>query len=314
MKYPFLEIEKKWQSYWDEHQTYRTSENESKQKLYVLDMFPYPSGAGLHVGHPEGYTATDIYCRFKRYQGSNVLHPMGWDAFGLPAERYAMQTNIHPIVTTQQNIDTFRRQIKMLGLSYDWSREINTTDPSYYKWTQWIFLKLYGAWYDTRIQKTRYIEELTDELSVKGTAELTAEQTFTASEWKNKTRLEQQQFLDQFRLAYVAEIPVNWCDALGTVLANEEVAEWTEKGYTVIRKPMKQWMMRITAYAERFLVDSQQLDWPLSTLEQQKNWIGRSDGAEVDFSIQGGKDVLCVFTTRPDTLWCLHRNIRLSIH
>lgn len=303
MKYDFTAIEKKWQEYWDTHKTFRVEDFEKKQKLYVLDMFPYPSGAGLHVGHPEGYTATDIICRYKRMKGYSVLHPMGWDAFGLPAERYAMQTNIHPSITTNQNIDTFRRQIKMLGLSYDWDREINTTDPQYYKWTQWIFLQIYNSWFDPRQKKARPIATLIEELERAGTEQLPIEEKFTAAEWKAKSRKEQHDFLAKFRLAYVAEVPVNWCEQLGTVLANEEVAEWTEKGYTVERRPMKQWMMRITAYAERLLEDAKELDWPASTLEQQRNWIGRSEGAEVDFPIQGRSEKIRIFTTRPDTLF-----------
>ncbi|HTY37199.1 MAG TPA: leucine--tRNA ligase, partial [Bacteroidota bacterium] len=303
MKYQFLDIEKKWQSYWDTNQTFRTDDSSDKPKIFVLDMFPYPSGAGLHVGHPEGYTATDILCRYKRMKGLHVLHPMGWDAFGLPAERYAMQTNIHPRVTTEENIATFRRQIKMLGLSYDWSREVNTTDPNYYKWTQWIFLKIYNSWFDPRAKKAKPIETLFDELANMGSMQLGIDNPFTAEEWKKKSRKEQHDFVARYRLAYVAEIPVNWCEGLGTVLANEEVAEWTEKGYTVERRPMRQWMMRITAYAERLLEDSKELDWPASTMEQQRNWIGRSEGAEIDFAIEGSSEKLRVFTTRADTLF-----------
>jgi leucyl-tRNA synthetase len=303
MKYQFLDIEKKWQSFWDEHQTFKTDDSSGKPKIYVLDMYPYPSGAGLHVGHPEGYTATDILCRYRRMKGFHVLHPMGWDAFGLPAERYAMQTNIHPRATTEENISTFRRQIKMLGLSYDWSREVNTTDPNYYKWTQWIFLKIYDSWYDPRTKKARPIETLQEELEAKGSTGLESEQQFSAEEWKKKSRKEQHDFIARYRLAYLAEIPVNWCEELGTVLANEEVAEWTEKGYTVERRPMRQWMMRITAYAERLLEDAGDLDWPVSTMEQQRNWIGRSEGAEIDFAIKGRSEHLRVFTTRADTLF-----------
>jgi leucyl-tRNA synthetase len=303
MKYEFLKIEKKWQEFWDRENTFRVLDDYSKQKLYVLDMFPYPSGAGLHVGHPEGYTATDILCRFKRMNGYNVLHPMGWDAFGLPAERYAMQTNIHPSVTTNQNVDTFRRQIKMLGLSYDWDREVNTTDPKYYKWTQWIFLKIYNSWFDPRENKAKPISALEEELDNYGTSKLNITNHFTADEWKKKSKKEQHDFIAKYRLAYVAEIPVNWCEALGTVLANEEVSEWTEKGYTVERRPMHQWMMRITAYAERLLEDAKELDWPISTLEQQRNWIGRSEGADVEFRIEGKNEKIPVFTTRPDTLF-----------
>lgn len=252
MSFQHKEIEKKWQTYWLENKTFATLDNNEKQKFYALDMFPYPSGAGLHVGHPEGYTATDILSRMKRMQGYDVLHPMGWDAFGLPAEQYALDTGNDPAVFTKQNIDNFRRQIQALGFSYDWDREINTTDPEYYKWTQWIFLKLYE----------------------KG-------------------------------LAYVDEVPVNWCPALGTVLANEEVIDGKSErgGHPVERRPMKQWMLKITAYADRLLEDLEELDWPESIKDMQRNWIGRSEGAHVHFAIDGHDDSFTVFTTRPDTLF-----------
>ncbi|MEO8168572.1 MAG: class I tRNA ligase family protein, partial [bacterium] len=301
--YPFKDIEPKWQKYWDENKTFRTEDFLPKPKAFILDMYPYPSGSGLHVGHPEGYTATDIICRYKRMKGFNVLHPIGWDAFGLPAEQYAMKTNVHPRITTEKNINTFRRQIKMLGLSYDWDREVDTTDPAYYKWTQWIFLKVYNSWYDNRANTARPIETLEQELESIGAAGLPVADKFTAAEWKAKSKKEKHDFIAQFRLCYIAEIPVNWCEALGTVLANEEVAEWTEKGYTVERRPMKQWMMRITAYAERLLQDGKELDWPSSTIDQQTNWIGRSEGAEIDFSVKGAGEAIRVFTTRPDTLF-----------
>jgi leucyl-tRNA synthetase len=252
MSFNHREIEKKWQKYWEENKTFKTTEDDSKRKFYALDMFPYPSGAGLHVGHPEGYTATDILARMKRMQGYNVLHPMGWDAFGLPAEQYALDTGNDPAEFTEKNINNFRRQIKALGFSYDWDREINTTDPNYYKWTQWIFLKLYE----------------------KG-------------------------------LAYMDEVPVNWCPALGTVLANEEVIDGKSErgGHPVIRKPMKQWMLRITAYADRLLEDLEELDWPESIKEMQRNWIGRSEGANIHFAVDGHDETFTVFTTRPDTLF-----------
>jgi len=301
--YPFSAIEAKWQEYWDEHHTFRTEPLSEKPKLYILDMYPYPSGAGLHVGHPEGYTATDVVTRYKRMRGFHILHPMGWDAFGLPAERYAMQTNIHPRITTEQNIATFRRQIKALGLSYDWEREVDTTDPGYYKWTQWIFLHIYNSWYDSREDRARPIQTLIDALAQQGSVVLPAEPPFTAAEWNAKSRKEQHDLLAKYRLAYIAEIPVNWCEGLGTVLANEEVDEWVEKGYSVERRPMKQWMMRITAYAERLLRDAAELDWPSSTMEQQRNWIGRSEGAEIDFPLVGRPGGMRVFTTRPDTLF-----------
>lgn len=252
MSFNHLEIEKKWQKYWEENKTFKTSEAKNKRKFYALDMFPYPSGAGLHVGHPEGYTATDILSRLKRMQGYNVLHPMGWDAFGLPAEQYALDTGNDPADFTKKNINNFRRQIKSLGFSYDWDREVNTTDPDYYKWTQWIFLKLYE----------------------KG-------------------------------LAYIDEVAVNWCPALGTVLANEEVIDGKSErgGYPVERRPMKQWMLKITAYADRLLEDLEDLDWPESIKDMQRNWIGRSEGAEVNFQIDGHDLTFTVFTTRPDTLF-----------
>ncbi len=252
MAYPFNKIEKKWQEYWDKNKTFRTEDKFDQPKYYVLDMFPYPSGAGLHVGHPEGYTATDIMARYKRMKGFNVLHPMGWDAFGLPAEQYAIQTGTHPKITTEKNIAKFRSQLKALGFSYDWDREVNTTDPKYYKWTQWIFLQLYK----------------------KG-------------------------------LAYISEVPVNWCPALGTVLANEEVINGKSErgGYPVYRRPLRQWMLKITAYADRLLEDLDELDWPESTKEMQRNWIGRSEGAEVDFPVVGLDEKITVFTTRPDTLF-----------
>jgi leucyl-tRNA synthetase len=303
MPYPFQTIERKWQLRWDERKVFRTDNDGAGERLYVLDMFPYPSGAGLHVGHPEGYTATDIFCRMKRMQGFNVLHPIGWDAFGLPAERYAMQTNIHPRITTEQNIATFRRQIKMLGLSYDWDREVDTTDPAYYRWTQWIFLQLYNSWYDPRENRARPISSLETELAERGTTGLGSAPVCSAAEWEAMQPKERHDLLADFRLAYVAEIPVNWCEALGTVLANEEVPEWTEKGYTVERRPMRQWMMRITAYAERLLEDAAGLDWPASTLEQQRNWIGRSEGADISFTVRGTGEMIRVFTTRPDTLF-----------
>ncbi len=284
MAYPFASIEKKWQEHWKKQKAFRTPTDRTRPKYYVLDMFPYPSGSGLHVGHPEGYTATDIIARYKRMRGYNVLHPMGWDAFGLPAERYAMQTNIHPSITTAENIKNFRRQLDMLGFSYDWEREIDTTDPKYYKWTQWIFLKIFNSWYDPEKKRARPIEELPLP------AELDED--------------EQEDYRNSHRLAYIAEMPVNYCAELGTVLANEEIDEWTAKGYTVERRPMRQWMLRITAYAERLLDDLRFVDWPASTKELQKNWIGRSDGAEVEFPVKGKPGMtIRIFTTRPDTLY-----------
>lgn len=284
MHYPFASIEEKWRRQWVESNTYGVSDDHTKPKYYVLDMFPYPSGAGLHIGHPEGYTATDIVSRFKRMCGFNVLHPMGFDAFGLPTERYSMTTGIHPTVATANNIATFKRQLNAIGFDYDWSREVNTTLPEYYRWTQWMFLIMYNSWFDRAAGKSRPIEELP----------IPSELTLPA---------DIEDYRDRHRLAYIAYSPVNWCEALGTVLANEEVDEWKDKGYTVERRPMRQWMLRITEYAERLLADLDLLDWPSSTLDMQRHWIGRSEGAEVHFSVQDHKHSITVFTTRPDTLF-----------
>lgn len=280
--YPFDVFEPKWQQIWDERKTFKVNNpgeegfDASKPKYYVLDMFPYPSGAGLHVGHPEGYTATDIVARFKRMNGFNVLHPMGWDSFGLPAEQYAIKTGQHPSVTTFRNIDNFRRQLKMLGFSYDWDREIATTDHEYVRWTQWIFLQLYNSYYNKDLKKARPVSEL-------------EEQGLSREE------------IDQRRLAYVAEAAVNWSPDLGTVLANEEVEEWKSKGHRVERRPLRQWMLRITDYAERLIDELEPLDWPESIKLLQRNWIGKSEGAEVDFALDG--ETITVYTTRPDTLF-----------
>lgn len=279
-------VEPRWQKVWEEQKTFKTPDASPKPKYYILDMFPYPSGAGLHVGHPEGYTATDILARYKRMRGFNVMHPMGWDAFGLPAEQYAIEKGVHPRETTQKNIATFRRQIKMLGFSYDWDREVDTTDPKYFKWTQWIFLVLFDTWYDHEQKKGRPISELPIPPDVKGDAAIRA-------------------YRDSKRLAYQAEVPVNWCPALGTVLANEEVIDGkSERGnHPVIRMPLKQWMLRITDYAERLLDDLNLVDWPHAIKEMQRNWIGKSEGAEVDFALAKGAASIRVFTTRPDTLF-----------
>lgn len=281
--YPFKEIEIKWQQYWLENQINKVEDDYSKKKYYILDMFPYPSGAGLHIGHPEGYTATDIIARYKKMSGYNVLHPMGFDAFGLPTERYCMVKGIHPIEATSINVGVFKYQLNMLGLGYDWSRTVNTTDPAYYKWTQWMFLKVYNSWFDEEQNKARHIDELPIP------ADLT-------------DRIEIEKYKDEHRLAYIAMIPVNWCEELGTVLANEECDEWREKGYSVERKPMRQWMLKITKYAQRLIDDLELVDWPYSTKEMQKNWIGRSVGADVVFSVQNNNQKITVFTTRPDTI------------
>ena len=290
MEYNFKEIESKWQKYWDDNKTYKVEIDKSRPKYYVLDMFPYPSGSGLHVGHPEGYTATDIVSRYKKMQGFNVLHPMGWDAFGLPAEQYAIQTGTHPSITTQKNCDNFRRQIKSLGLGYDWDREINTTDPKYFKWTQWIFSKLYNTWFDNDQQKGRPISELP-----------------IPEEIKNKGEAAVKSFIDEKRLAYYDNAQVWWCNNCKIVCANEEVLNdgSHEKCGTkeVVRKNLKQWMLRIPHYAERLLRGLDGLDWPEGVKDMQRNWIGRSTGAEVDFQIVGLEEKLRVYTTRPDTLF-----------
>ncbi len=288
------EIEPRWQEYWEEHKTFRTPDLSDKPKFYILDMFPYPSGAGLHVGHPEGYTATDILSRYRRMQGYNVLHPMGWDAFGLPAEQYAIETGTHPRITTQKNIETFRRQIKMLGFSYDWDREVDTTDLNYFKWTQWIFLQIFDTWYDPQQKRGRPISELPIPEDVQKLG-----QEFVRA------------YQNQNRLAYQVEAPVNWCPALGTVLANEEVVDGKSErgGHPVVRMPLRQWMLRITAYAERLLDDLALVDWSEAIKEMQRNWIGKSEGAEVNFLAfpnryaGGSLQTLRVFTTRPDTLF-----------
>lgn len=286
-------VERRWQEHWLANKTFRTPDpgepgTAGKPKYYVLDMFPYPSGAGLHVGHPEGYTATDILARFKRMRGFHVLHPMGWDAYGLPAEQYAVEKNVHPRITTQQNIATFRRQIQALGFSYDWDREVDTTDPAYFHWTQWIFLLLYDTWYDPAAKRGRPIGELLVP------AEVTREGEVAVRKYR-----------DAHRLAYQAEVPVNWCPALGTVLANEEVIDGKSErgGHPVERRPLRQWLMRITTYADRLLDDLDGLDWSESIKQMQRNWIGRSEGAEVHFALADDSAAITVFTTRPDTLF-----------
>ncbi len=309
-QYPFHLIEPRWQRHWAAEQTFRAwnpgdripeshpfglrhgldgraaSASELPPKFYILDMFPYPSGAGLHVGHPEGYTATDILARYRRAQGFNVLHPMGWDSFGLPAEQYAVKTGQHPRITTETNIANFTRQIQSLGFSYDWSRELATTDPEYFRWTQWIFLKIYNSWFNPATNKAEPIDTLTYPADC-------------------QTESQQRAFRDSKRLAYVSEAPVNWCPELGTVLANEEVIDGKSEvgGFPVIRKPMRQWMLRITAYAEKLLADLNTIEWSDSLKEMQRNWIGRSEGAEVDFQVDGQPEKIRVFTTRPDTLF-----------
>src|SRR5581483_9680461 len=334
MPYNFTAIEKKWQQHWLENKTFAAldpAQAGGLPKAYVLDMFPYPSGAGLHVGHPEGYTATDIVSRYLRMRGYNVLHPMGWDAFGLPAEQYAIKTNTHPRQTTEKNIETFRRQIRMLGLSYDWDREVDTTDPGYYKWTQWIFLQLFNSYFDPIDQKAQPISHLINELqnenlvvapdgsvrvnpTQEGLEEISGEVRVERL-WRELTPEEQLDVIAGQRLAYTDEVPVNWCPGLGTVLANEEVIDGKSEvgGFPVEKRPMRQWMLRITAYADRLLSDLDLLNWPEPLKEMQRNWIGRSEGAHVDFAIvppdlsprpldeakeDADLDPITVFTTR----------------
>jgi len=317
------QIETRWQAYWDTHQTFRQPNpgeagfDGTKPKFYCLDMFPYPSGAGLHVGHPEGYTATDILCRYKRMRGFNVLHPMGWDAFGLPAEQYAIQTGVHPALTTRKAIDNFRRQLKRFGFSYDWSREFGTIDPEYYKWTQWIFVQIYESWFDVEAQRARPITELvaafaSGKLPVRfnpDAAEISGdEKERELGAWGAIPAREQRRLLNSYRLAYLAEQTVNWCPKLGTALANEEVIDGRSErgGFPVVRKPLKQWLFRITSYGLRLIKGLEGLDWPEATVAKQISWIGHSEGAEVSFTLAtkvAGQERLRVFTTRPDTLF-----------
>ncbi len=327
--YNWNEIEEKWQKYWADNKIYHVTENPGKEKYYVLDMFPYPSGAGLHVGHPLGYIASDIYARYKRLKGYNVLHPMGYDSFGLPAEQYAIQTGQHPAITTEKNIARYREQLDKIGFSFDWDREVRTSDPKYYKWTQWIFLQLFNSWYNQKTGKAEPIATLIKQFEQEGNAQVKAatSQTtvFSAQEWNNFTEKQQQEILLNYRLAYISESMVNWCPALGTVLANDEVKDGVSErgGHPVVQKKMKQWSLRITAYAQRLLDDLEQLDWTDSIKEIQRNWIGRSEGALVTFtlspSLSSGKNTeekeskilpqgedtggVKVFTTRPDTIF-----------
>ena len=309
MEYNFREIEKKWQKRWAEMATYRVTEDESKEKFYVLNMFPYPSGAGLHVGHPLGYIASDIYARYKRLRGFNVLNPMGYDAYGLPAEQYAIQTGQHPAVTTETNIKRYREQLDKIGFSFDWSREVRTCDPSYYKWTQWTFQKMFDSYYDNAQQRALPIENLIAHLSKQGTVGLNAacseELSLSAEAWKALNEKEQQEVLMNYRIAYLGETMVNWCAELGTVLANDEVIDGVSErgGYPVVQKKMRQWCLRVSAYAQRLLEGLEEVDWTESLKETQRNWIGRSEGAEVEFAVQDSDLKITIFTTRADTLF-----------
>ena len=309
MEYDFREIEKKWQKRWAERGTYRVKEDPSRPKYYVLDMFPYPSGAGLHVGHPLGYIASDIYTRYKRLKGFNVLHPMGYDAFGLPAEQYAIQTGQHPAVTTERNIARYREQLDKIGFSFDWDREVRTCDPKYYHWTQWAFLKMFGSYYSYDENRAMPIERLVEAFDRSGTEGLnvacTKELSFTAARWKAMDEAEREGVLQNYRLAFRADTLVNWCPELGTVLANDEVKDGlsVRGGYPVVQKRMKQWLLRVTAYAQRMLDGLDTLEWSDSLKEIQRNWIGRSEGAQIFFGLKGFDEKLEVFTTRADTIF-----------
>ncbi|MFM7838015.1 MAG: leucine--tRNA ligase, partial [Chitinophagaceae bacterium] len=311
MEYQFRTIEKKWQALWQQHYLYRIANDSSRPKYYVLDMFPYPSGAGLHVGHPLGYIASDIYSRYKRLKGFNVLHPMGYDAFGLPAEQYALEHGVHPARSTEQNIANFRRQLDNMGFCFDWDREIRTCEPSYYKWTQWIFLRLFESWYDREKRKAEPIAELRNKLAQFGSSAKGIKSpslSFSAADWKQFTRKQQEEVLMEYRLAYCGYGEVNWCEALGTVLANDEVVNgYSERGgHPVVKKKLRQWYLRITEYADRLLEGLEQIEFSEAMKEMQSNWIGRSYGAEIDFAVKSEKGEvkkLRVYTTRPDTIF-----------
>lgn len=309
MELNFAEIEEKVKSLWAEKNIYRVENKSDKPKYYVLEMFPYPSGAGLHVGHPLGYIASDIYARYKRHKGFNVLHPMGYDAFGLPAEQYAIETGQHPAVTTEKNIARYREQLDKIGLSYDWSREFKTSDPKYYKWTQWIFLQIFNSWYNPETNKAELISTLISKFETVGCSiknqKSKIENSFSAAEWKSFSEKQQSDILMQFRLAYLADAEVNWCEALGTVLANDEVVSGVSErgGHPVVKKKMRQWFLRITEYAERLLQGLETLDWSEPMKEMQRNWIGRSEGSQIAFTINNSPLTINVFTTRPDTLF-----------
>lgn len=309
MDYNFKDIEQKWQQYWREHHTYQSQVDTTKPKYYVLDMFPYPSGAGLHVGHPLGYIASDIYSRYKRLQGFNVLHPMGYDAYGLPAEQYAIQTGQHPEITTKKNIERYRQQLDKIGFCYDWDREVRTCDPQYYKWTQWAFIKMFKSYYNTALDKARPIDELVKHFEQNGGEGCHAvsgeEHEFTAQQWKAFSKVEKENILMDYRIAYRGNTMVNWCPKLGTVLANDEVSEGLSLrgGYPVEQKMMSQWCLRVSAYAARLLDDLEKLDWTESVKETQRNWIGRSEGAEMTFPLVGNDKKMIIFTTRADTIF-----------
>ncbi|MBR6649047.1 MAG: leucine--tRNA ligase, partial [Bacteroidaceae bacterium] len=309
MAYNFNEIEKKWQQRWRDNNTYRVTENNEKEKFYVLNMFPYPSGAGLHVGHPLGYIASDIFARFKRLQGYNVLNPMGYDAYGLPAEQYAIQTGQHPAITTQQNINRYREQLDKIGFCFDWEREIKTCDPEYYHWTQWAFIKMFNHYYDNNAKCCKPISELVEILSKEGSACINAACTeeieISAAQWNAMSEKEQQETLMNWRIAFLNETMVNWCPMLGTVLANDEVVDGVSErgGYPVVQKKMKQWCLRVSAYAQRLLDGLDRIEWSDSIKETQRNWIGRSEGTEMKFHVKESDVEFTIFTTRADTIF-----------
>ena len=309
MGYNFNGIEKKWQQRWKENKTYRVTENSEKEKFYVLNMFPYPSGAGLHVGHPLGYIASDIFARFKRLQGYNVLNPMGYDAYGLPAEQYAIQTGQHPAITTEQNIARYREQLDKIGFCFDWDREIRTCDPEYYHWTQWAFIKMFNHYYDNKAKCCKPISELVEILSKEGSANIdaacTEELNITAEEWNAMDEKAQQETLMNWRIAFLSETMVNWCPMLGTVLANDEVVDGVSErgGYPVVQKKMKQWCLRVSAYAQRLLDGLDKIEWSDSIKETQRNWIGRSEGTEMQFRVKDSDIEFTIFTTRADTIF-----------
>lgn len=309
MEYSFKNIEEKWQRYWEENKTYRVNEDKDKKKFYVLDMFPYPSGAGLHVGHPLGYIASDIFSRYKRLKGYNVLHPMGYDAYGLPAEQYAIQTGQHPAITTEQNINRYSSQLSKIGFSFDKTREIRTSDPDYYKWTQWAFIQMFNHWYDNNLNKARHINILKDIFAKNGSIGVNAshsnDRNFSSKEWNKMTDKEKEKILLNYRIAYLSDSTVNWCPKLGTVLANDEIKDGLSirGGFPVEQKVMKQWLLRVSAYAKRLLKGLENLEWSESIKDIQKNWIGKSKGAEIKFSIKDSESNIEVFTTRPDTIF-----------
>ena len=310
MQYNHIEIEKKWQAFWNKNQTFKASNESEKPKYYVLDMFPYPSGAGLHVGHPLGYIASDIYARYKRHKGFNVLHPQGYDSFGLPAEQYAIQTGQHPAKTTEENIKTYRRQLDQIGFSFDWSREVRTSNPEYYKWTQWIFIQLFNSWYNLDSNKAEDISTLISIFEKEGNISVNAScddeiQEFTSLQWEAFSKKEQEKIILQYRLTFLSDTEVNWCPELGTVLANDEIVNGVSErgGFPVVRKKMTQWSMRISAYAQRLLDGLKSIDWPQPLKDSQTNWIGRSQGAMVSFQIDSHDGMIDVFTTRPDTIF-----------